>query len=72
MPRGIATTDHDTLASRRVMEKVGMTRVRTFRITPADLAATGTFHGSPQNLWEGDDVGYALQKAYWELQNTGN
>ncbi|MGI8854761.1 MAG: GNAT family N-acetyltransferase [Thermomicrobiales bacterium] len=68
--RVIATTYQDNLASRRVMEKVGMTLVRTFRITPADLAATGTFHVPSQELWDGDDVEYALEKSDWERRQT--
>jgi len=61
-----ATTYQDNLASRRVMEKVGMRLVRSYRLTPADLVAEGTFHSTAQDLWEGDEVEYALVKAEWE------
>jgi len=61
-----ATTYQDNLASRRVMEKVGMRLVRSYRLTPADLVAEGTFHSTSQDLWEGDEVEYALVKAEWE------
>jgi len=64
--RVIATTYQDNLASRRVMEKAGMTLVRTFRFTPADLSAQGTYQVASQDLWEGDDVEYALEKADWD------
>jgi len=64
--RVIATTYQDNRASRRVMEKAGLTLARTFRLTPADLAATGTFHATSQDIWDGDDVEYALSKADWE------
>ena len=64
--RVIATTYQDNLASRRVMEKAGLTLARTFRLTPADLAATGTFYAASQDIWDGDDVEYALSKADWE------
>ena len=69
--RVFATTYQDNLASRRVMEKAGLTLVRTFRITPADLLAADTFDGAAmaQDLWDGDDVEYALLKADWERQN---
>ncbi len=60
-----ATTYQDNLASRRVMEKVGMRLVRSYRLTPADLVAEGTFHSTAQDLWEGDEVEYALVKAEW-------
>ncbi len=65
-----ATTYQDNLASRRVMEKVGMRLVRTYRFTPADLVAEGTFHSTAQDLWEGDEVEYALVKAEWEHQEA--
>lgn len=61
-----ATTYQDNLASRRVMEKVGMRLVRSYRLTPADLVAVGAFHSTAQDLWEGDEVEYALVKAEWE------
>lgn len=64
--RIIATTYQDNVASRRVMEKVGMTLVRTFRITPADLARMDTYHVTATDLWDGDDVEYALERADWE------
>jgi RimJ/RimL family protein N-acetyltransferase len=64
--RVIATTYQDNLASRRVMEKLGMTFVRAFHLTPADLAVAPTFDATSQDVWEGDDVEYALSKAGWE------
>lgn len=70
MQRVFATTYQDNLASRRVMEKAGLTLVRTFRITPADLTAAGTFHAPSPDLWDGNDVEYALEQADWEGQET--
>ncbi len=69
--RVFAVTYQDNLASRRVMEKVGMRLVRTFRMTAADLAAAGTFDATSQEIWDGDDVEYAIEKAEWERQETG-
>jgi len=66
--RVFATTYQDNLASRRVMEKAGLTLVRTYRITPEELLAEGTFYNTSQELWDGDDVEYALEKADWEQQ----
>lgn len=63
-----ATTYEDNRASRRVMEKAGLTLVRSYRLAPADLAAQDTFHAASQDLWDGDDVEYALDKADWERQ----
>jgi RimJ/RimL family protein N-acetyltransferase len=60
--RVTATTYQDNLASRRVMEKVGMTLVRRFRLTPTDLAAAGTFQATDEEVWDGDDVEYAIER----------
>jgi RimJ/RimL family protein N-acetyltransferase len=68
--RVYATTYQDNLASRRVMEKAGLTLVRTYRMTLADLQATDTYHTTTQDLWDGDDVEYALEKASWEQQEA--
>jgi RimJ/RimL family protein N-acetyltransferase len=61
--RVFATTYQDNLASRRVMEKLGMTLVRRFRLTAADLAAGHTYDASAAEPWDGDDVEYAVTKA---------
>jgi RimJ/RimL family protein N-acetyltransferase len=58
--RVVASTYQDNVGSRRVMEKAGMTFVRTFRYNAGDPAA--------QELWEGDDVEYAIERADWERQ----
>ena len=66
LERIYATTYQDNLASRRVMEKVGMTLVRSYRLTPADLAAKNSFHNTSDEVWDGDDVEYLLTKADWD------
>lgn len=68
--RVLATTYQDNLASRRVMEKAGLRLVRSYRITPEELAATGTFYAQNLELWDGDDVEYALLKSEWERQEA--
>jgi RimJ/RimL family protein N-acetyltransferase len=68
--RVFATTYQDNLASRRVMEKAGLRLVRTYRITLADLLAADTYHSTSEELWDGDDVEYALLKADWEQQEA--
>ena len=68
--RVVATTYEDNLASRRVMEKAGMTLVRTFRITPAVLVGMDTYHVNSLDPWEGEDVEYALERADWERQEA--
>lgn len=66
--RIVAMTYEHNIASRRVMEKVGMRLVRTYRSTPEELAAAGTFIVVPGVVWEGEDVEYALDRAEWENQ----
>lgn len=63
-----ATTYEDNLASRRVMERVGMTLVRRYRMTPEELLAETDHTVSADGLWDGDDVEYALERADWERQ----
>ena len=67
--RVIASTYQDNIGSRRVMEKVGMTLVRTFRMTAEEMSAQG-YDVTPDALWDGDDVEYALEKAEWERQEA--
>ena len=68
--RVVATTFAANLASRRVLEKAGLTLVRTYRLTPADLLAAETYHTTPAELLDGDDVDYALERADWERQQA--
>lgn len=63
--RIIATTYEENVASRRVMEKVGMSLARRFRITTDDLSSTDTYHASTLDLWDGDDLEYALTRMDW-------
>ena len=64
--RVVATTYEHNLASRRVMEKAGLALSRRFRLTTADLEGIDTYHVASQDLWEGDDLEYALQKSDWK------
>ena len=64
--RVVATTYQDNLASRRVMEKLGLTLVRHFRITAEDIARSDTYHAESVEVWDGDDVEYAIERAEWE------
>lgn len=64
--RVVATTYEYNWASRRVMEKVGMILVRSFRLSPADLLTEATSHHDSLEIWEGDEVEYALDRDTWE------
>jgi RimJ/RimL family protein N-acetyltransferase len=66
--RVVATTYQDNLASRRVMEKAGLSLARTFRMTPDQLIAEGDTFVSAGEPWDGDDVEYALDRDEWERQ----
>jgi RimJ/RimL family protein N-acetyltransferase len=68
--RVLATTYEHNAASRRVMEKLGMRHVRSFRLTPDDLA-NATFHSESQEVWDGDEVEYTITKAEWERAPFG-
>lgn len=67
--RVVASTYQENIGSRRVMEKAGMTLARTFRMTPEELAAQG-YGNLSADLWDGDDLEYALEKADWERQEA--
>ena len=64
--RVIATTYEENVASRRVMEKVGMTLMRTFRPTLSELMVGGSYHVETPVVFDGLDVEYALSKEDWE------
>jgi RimJ/RimL family protein N-acetyltransferase len=68
MRRVFATTYEHNVASRRVMEKVGMKLVRAYRPTPEQLASAGTYVATPGVIWEGNDVEYELERDDFERQ----
>jgi RimJ/RimL family protein N-acetyltransferase len=63
-----ATTYEENGASRRVMEKVGMSFRRAFRPTLAYLKNADTSHTTSAEVWDGGEVEYALEKSDWEEQ----
>ncbi len=66
--RVVASTYEDNIGSRWVMEKAGMTLVRTYHLTPQEnLELYGI---TLPELFPGDDVEYALEKADWERQQN--
>ncbi len=66
--RVVASTYEDNIGSRRVMEKAGMTLVRTYHLTPQEqLEMYGI---TLPELFPGDEVEYALEKADWERQQN--
>ena len=70
--RVVATTYEHNILSRRVMEKVGMVLIRRFRLTPEALQNTDTFYTGTLEVWDGEDVEYALEKSAWEKQQNDN
>lgn len=66
-----ATAYEENQASRRVMEKLGMTLQRSFRITSKDIANTDTAYTTPAEVWDGYDVEYSLGIIEWRnLSNS--
>jgi RimJ/RimL family protein N-acetyltransferase len=61
-----ANTYEHNAASRRVMEKAGMTLVRRYRPTLEELTSETSNHLTSGAVWDGDEVEYALTKADWE------
>ena len=68
--RVVASTYEENRASRRVMEKLGMVLVRRFRLTAADLAQSDTHHAESLEVWDGDEVEYAIDLDTWKRRQT--
>ncbi len=68
--RIIATTYQDNIASQRVLEKTGLLWMRKFRLTLEDLEKVDTFHVDANEIWDGYDFEYALEKPEWEWQEV--
>lgn len=62
LQRIVATTYEENRASRRVMEKAGMMLVRRFRLSLEDIQNADTFHTDSTEIWDGDDVEYAIER----------
>lgn len=71
--RVVAFAYAENTGSWRVMEKAGLTLVRTFRLTPEEFEAMGIdYDALPPGAFDGDDVEYALERSDWEQQRTGH
>lgn len=68
----VATTYEENLASRRVMEKVGMTFKRTFHPTLQEIKSSDTSYTISDEIWDGDDVEYTLERNDWRDSNWSN
>ena len=68
--RVVATTYQENRASRRVMEKLGMALVRRFRLTAEDLAQSDTHHAESLEVWDGDEVEYAIDLDTWKRRQA--
>jgi RimJ/RimL family protein N-acetyltransferase len=64
--RVVASAFRDNLASRRVMEKCGMTLARSYRLTPDQLVEMLGMT-SPDRC-DGEAVEYAITKIAWDAQ----
>jgi RimJ/RimL family protein N-acetyltransferase len=70
--RVVASTYQDNHASRRVMEKCGLTFARSFRISLEELQEMNGFDTGLEDIFDGDDVEYALDRDEWERQQAAN
>ena len=68
--RVTANTYGENVASRRVMEKLGMRFLRAYRIGTDDLANADTSHVTNLEVWDGDDVEYVLDRADWAMARS--
>lgn len=64
--RVIATTYEENRASRRVMEKLGMRHVRSFRYSAEEIGASDTAYTESMDVWPGEDVEYTITRAEWK------
>jgi len=68
-----AQTYEENLSSQRVLEKLGMQRIRTFKVSDDDLISTDTSYQGSAQVWDGVDYEYALTKQLWiEWHRPGN
>jgi RimJ/RimL family protein N-acetyltransferase len=68
LDRILASTYEHNVASRRVMEKSGMTLVKRYRPTVEELAEHASSSVAASEVWEGDEVEYAVDRSEWELR----
>ena len=68
--RVVAFAYGEHVASRRVMEKVGMRLVRTYKPTPEELLEF--FGVTDPSIFPGDDVEYAITREEWERAREAN
>ena len=62
LARVFATTYEANARSRQVLERVGMTLVRNYRMTPNEVAAQRTYDTRTGEVWPGEDVEYAITR----------
>lgn len=53
------------------MEKLGMRFVRSFRLSAGDLHASDTDYAADSEVWDGEDVEYAVGREEWEQDGLG-
>lgn len=68
LERVFGTTYEFNIGSRRVMEKLGMRHVRSFRLSDEELAGGTTFASRSEAAWDGDDVEYEVTRPQWRAR----
>ncbi len=66
LERVSADTYEKNIGSRRVMEKCGMRLVRTYHMTSDELDAYAVSHVVGSEVWDADDVEYAITLDEWQ------
>lgn len=70
--RVFAGTAEANVASRRVMEKSGLTLARTYPFTPTEELLQETYRAPYPEFFGGNDIEYELLKADWEQQQAAD
>ena len=70
LERVTATTYQENLGSRRVLDKLGFELVRRFRPSVGDLLDSKTAHTGSANVWDGDELEYALARSMWQSRRA--
>jgi RimJ/RimL family protein N-acetyltransferase len=65
--RVFATTYEFNTGSRRVLEKLGMRHVRSYRLEDEETAPA-TFAAEATETWDGDEVEYEITRSEWETR----
>jgi len=67
-----AQTYEDNVASQSVLTKVGLSLKRRFRLAENDIAASTTTFSASNEVWDGDDLEFELERDQWLRRKTAS